>query len=177
MSTQSRITWLLCMLLSICTLAAKQHPAEGEIVPDFTLLNQYGEPVQLYALLEQSPVILIFYPHDESTVCTKQWCTLRDLEPAIRAKGITIVGINTETPQVHASFAAHHTLPFQMLSDPDGTVAHHFGATYLWGKLPRRSTILINQQKMVVARYDKLKGLFDIEKHIDIIRKALAESL
>ncbi|MBO0743936.1 MAG: peroxiredoxin [Candidatus Dormibacteraeota bacterium] len=115
----------------------------GDQAPDFTLADWQGRRVSLGALLARGPVVLYFYPKDETSGCTAEACTFRDSYDAFREAGAEVVGISSDSEQSHASFAQKHNLPFVLLSDPGGQVRRQYGARDLFGLMPGRVTYVI----------------------------------
>jgi peroxiredoxin Q/BCP len=104
----------------------KQGNRVGDDAPDFTLLNQDGEPVHLRDELGDKPIALVFYPRASSMVCTKQMCSLRNgwAELGKKAK---VFGISYDDPAALKKFKEEDNLPFPLLSDPDKQVAKEYG--------------------------------------------------
>ena len=98
-----------------------KHPAVGEEAPDFELEGTDGT----FRLSEHrgEKVLLLFYPGDETTVCTKQFCSYRDNAEAFGALGVTAVGISGKDVDSKKSFQDNHELNVPLLADPDGAVA------------------------------------------------------
>src|ERR1700722_20806875 len=88
----------------------------GQDAPDFTLRDQDGNPVSLASLTGKN-VVLVFYPADETTICTKQLCEFRDSWAKAQQKDAIVLGVNPAGPEKHAKFRAHHKLPFPLLVD------------------------------------------------------------
>ena len=99
---------------------------EGAPAPDFELVSDAGERVSLSSLRGQ-PVVLYFYPRDDTPGCTKQACGIRDAYDDFRAAGAVVLGISPDTEASHARFKSKHALPFTLLADPDHEVAEQFG--------------------------------------------------
>ena len=96
-------------------------------------------------------VVLLFYPGDETPVCTKQLCSVRDNWEQYQATGAEVIGINSDSVTKHQRFAANHDLPLRLLSDADGTVTKAYGMKSLIGT--KRGVIVID--KAGVIRYRK----------------------
>lgn len=109
--------------------------------PDFTLTGGEGRPVRLSGLWSQGPLLLVFYPGDDTAVCTAQLCEYRDRWADFRAAGVQVVGINPAPAARHQRFASRHHFPFPMLSDPDQACSKAYGAKAWYGT--RRVTVLI----------------------------------
>jgi thioredoxin-dependent peroxiredoxin len=107
----------------------------GEQAPDFALPDGEGREWRLSAHRGET-VVLLFYPGDNTPVCTKQLCSVRDRWSDYMATGARIVGISTDTVESHQGFAAKHHLPFPLLADPEGEVVRAYGVRS-W--LPNRS--------------------------------------
>lgn len=120
--------------------------ASGDKAPDFTLATQAGEPWQLSHALEQGPVVLYFYPKDETPVCTAEACRFRDMHDAFVGTGAAIVGVSSDSVDSHKAFAEHHRLPYTLLSDPGGEVRAQFGVKKTLGLIDGRVTFVIDQQ-------------------------------
>jgi peroxiredoxin Q/BCP len=118
-------------------------PQPGQPAPDATLTGPDGAPVTLRALWQQAPLLLVFYPGDDTPVCTRQLCSYRDRFADFRAAGVQLVGINPAAADRHAGFAARHALPFPLLSDADGACCRAYGAQAWYGT--RRQLVLIDR--------------------------------
>src|ERR1700720_2007326 len=102
----------------------------GMIAPDFTLKDGDNKPWNL-AEHRGKAVVLLFYPADETPVCTRQMCSVRDRWEDYSATGATVVGISANTVESHKNFAEHHNLPLRLLADVDARVANAYGANSL----------------------------------------------
>ncbi len=142
----------------------------GDSVPDFTLPDQEGSPVSLNSLLEKGPVVLFFYPKDDSPGCTRQACSFRDNYSALLKHGVTVAGVSRDPQDDHLSFIGKHDLPYPLLSDKDGSVHKQFGVLGLFGMLSRRITFLIDTRKKIVLRHE---DNFRMNSHVDAVLKAL----
>jgi peroxiredoxin Q/BCP len=124
----------------------------GEDAPDFTLGDQNGNQVSL-AALRGSNVVLVFYPADETTLCTRQLCEFRDNWALAQAKDAVVLGINPGNEQKHERFRSKHGFPFPLLADPGQRV----GAQYRTkGLIVKRTVYLIGKSgKIRYARRGK----------------------
>ncbi len=132
------------------------RPTVGDAAPDFTLTGTAG-PFHL-AEHRGSIVALLFYPADDTKVCTKQLCAYRDDAAGLAATGATIVGISAKDVASKESFVAKHGLTLPLLADPDRAVAALYGATApLLGT--KRSTFVIDAEGVIRFRHDATLGL------------------
>jgi peroxiredoxin Q/BCP len=104
--------------------------AEGTVAPDFELASDAGETVKLSAL-RGKPVILYFYPKDDTPGCTTQACGIRDAYGEFERAGAVVLGISPDTEQKHVKFKEKYELPFTLLADTDHAVAEQYG---VWGE-------------------------------------------
>lgn len=136
--------------------------------PDFTLRDENGVK---WRLSEQrgKVVVLLFYPGDETPICTQQLCSVRDRWEDYQATGAEVVGISTDSVESHKNFAQHHKLPLRLLSDVTGSVSKLYGARSLIPGKVARSVFVIDAQG--VLRYRDIRPLgFFKPKDDDTIR-------
>ncbi len=121
----------------------------GSVAPDFTLPSQSGDMVSLEDFLGHKPVILFFYPKDDTPGCTKQACAFRDNYEEFRKLDAKVIGISSDSVESHESFAARYNLPFTLLSDEGGIVRKLYGVPNTFGLFPGRVTYVIDQEGVV----------------------------
>lgn len=100
----------------------------GEPAPDFTLPDQEGRPVHLSDYRGKQAVALIFYPGDQTPLCSAQLCEMRDSYDLLAATGIEVLGVNPFGAGSHQRFVKNKRLPFRLLVDPGGQVAQLYQA-------------------------------------------------
>ena len=136
--------------------------APGDLAPDFTLPTDAGAPLTLSALRGR-PVVLYFYPKDDTETCTKEACGFRDLFPRFDASGATVLGVSPDSVTSHAKFRRKYALPFTLLADTEHAVAEAydvwheksmFGNTYI-GVL--RTTFVIDAAGRVARVFEKVR--------------------
>ena len=124
---------------------------EGETAPDFTLRSDAGEDVTLSSLRGR-PVVLYFYPKDDTPGCSKQACSFRDAYGEFEKRAATILGVSPDSESSHARFKEKYSLPFTLLSDPEHEVAERYGVWVeknTYGKKSmgvKRSTFVIDAE-------------------------------
>ena len=135
--------------------AMAAHPDVGDPAPDFTLPSTDGD-VNLYERVREGAVMLVFYPKDETLVCTRQLCNYRDHLSEFRAAGVELIGINHDDLESHAAFARRWRLPFPLCSDPERKVCRTYGA--LTGGINlRRVAVLIGDDARIWWRHAELR--------------------
>ena len=128
----------------------------GAAAPDFTLKDGDGRDWRLSDQRGRT-VVLLFYPGDETPVCTKQMCSVRDNWEEYQRTGAEVVGLSTDSVESHKKFAENHSLPLRLLSDPDRRVAEMYGAkSWLPGRAAR-SVVVIDAEGRV--RHNKAQAL------------------
>jgi thioredoxin-dependent peroxiredoxin len=104
--------------------------AEGQEAPDFELQDDAGETVRLSAL-RGKPVVLYFYPKDDTPGCTTQACGIRDAYGEFERAGAVVLGVSPDSERSHVKFRKKFDLPFNLLADTDHAVAELYG---VWGE-------------------------------------------
>ena len=99
---------------------------EGKPAPLFTLLNDSGEEVSLESLRGR-PVVLYFYPRDDTPGCTRQACGIRDAWGEFEERGAVVLGVSPDSARKHTKFRDKYGLPFTLLADEDHAVAEAYG--------------------------------------------------
>ncbi len=121
----------------------------GDSAPNFTLRSNKGRSVKLESLYTQKPVVLYFYPKDNTPGCTKEACWFRDSYEVFQKLGAEVVGISSDSVESHKEFAASHNLPFELLSDENDQVRKKYGVPSTLGILPGRVTYIIDKKGIV----------------------------
>jgi len=135
---------------------------EGKPAPDFALPDQHGNSIRL-SKLKGAPVVLYFYPKDNTPGCTKEACSFRDSFPAFEAIGARILGISPDGVESHAKFGEKYELPFSLLADTENKVAELFGVwkeKSMYGKKYmgiERSTFVLDAKGIVRKIFPKVK--------------------
>lgn len=105
-------------------------------------------------------VVLLFYPRDNTPVCTRQLCSVRDHWTEYQETGAEIVGISSDSVKSHKSFAQKHSLPLRLLSDPDGKVSRQYGMeSWLPGRSARGVVIIDKDGKIAFSKVEAVSLL------------------
>ncbi|MEP6955541.1 MAG: peroxiredoxin [Chthoniobacterales bacterium] len=149
----------------------------GDAAPDFTATavgGKYGAGREIsLSSLRGRPVVLYFYPKDDTPGCTVQACALRDSWGDLEARG-EIFGVSVDSVASHEKFIAKHQLPFPLLADTEKTIVEAYGVWVeksMYGKKymgAERSTFVINAEGLISALHRKVKP----EEHVDLLRNA-----
>lgn len=130
--------------------------AVNDPAPDFTLKDGNGGEWSL-SDHRGKVVVLLFYPGDETPVCTRQMCSVRDRWEDYRETGAEVVGISSDSVESHKKFAEHHDLPLRLLSDPDREVAKKYDALSLIPGRVARSVFVIDANG--ILRYSDVRRI------------------
>ena len=148
----------------------------GAAAPQFTLLDADGEKWSLRDH-KGTPVVVYFYPRDETPGCTKQACDVRDNWAEFEALDAEVVGISPDDHHSHAAFRARHGLPHTLLADPDRKVIAKYGA---WGEKSMygkkfegviRSCVVIDARGKVAAVFDRIQPESQSKKALAVLRE------
>ena len=144
---------------------------EGDSAPDFRLRSDAGNEVTLSSLRGR-PVVLYFYPRDDTPGCTTQACGIRDAYDEFERAGAVVLGVSPDDERSHAKFKKKYNLPFTLLADTDRVVAERYG---VWGEKSymgrkyfgvSRSTFVIGKDGTVKKIFEKVKPA---EHAIDVL--------
>jgi len=155
--------------------AASDEIAVGKPAPAFSVVASDGTAIDS-AALKGKPVVLYFYPKDETQGCTTEACAFRDAWDKLEKSGVVLVGVSVDTDESHKAFAAHHKLPFHLVSDPKMELAKKFGVSSkyidkLGVTIEMRETIVIGKDGNVLKIYrtvDPTKHAEEIENDLGL---------
>lgn len=131
----------------------------GAAAPEIKATAHDGTEIDL-GKLKGKFVVLYFYPKDETPGCTKEACAFRDAFDELSKEGVVLVGISADSVQSHKDFAAHHKLPFHLVSDPDKVIAKAYGVGSTLGFMSRQSFVIDKEGKV-----KKVYRSVDVAKH------------
>lgn len=135
---------------------------EGDLAPDVSVQNSAGEQVKLFEHA-RPPMILYFYPKDDTTGCTREAQDFTALAPQFADLGVPVVGISKDTPKKHLAFAKKYDLKVGLVSDADGSACEAYGTWVeksLYGRKYmgiERSTFLIGSDRRILRIWPKVK--------------------
>ena len=151
---------------------------ENTKAPDFELPNNLGEKTSLSDYIG-NPVVLYFYPKDDTPGCTTEACNFRDDFDEYQKLGVEIIGVSPDTVKSHTKFISKHKLPFLLLADEDHKVCEMYG---VWGKKKifgkeyfgvLRTTFLIDKDGNLVREFKGVKPVRHSKEVIDAIHELL----
>ncbi len=148
----------------------KEESLLNKTAPDFTLIDHEGNKVSLKSFRGKNPVLLIFYPGDDTPGCTTQLCAIRDDWSEYKKCGVMAFGVNHADAESHTKFWRHHGLKTPLLVDADKSVSKLYGATQKLFKaeIIKRSVVLIDTDGII--RYIK-RGLPPDSEILNAVKK------
>ena len=151
-------------------------PPVGDLAPDFTLPTDAGDALTLSSLRGR-PVVLYFYPRDDTSGCTAQACALRDLFPRFDGAGAAVLGVSPDTVTSHAKFRAKYALPFTLLADTEHAVAEAYGV-WVEKSMYGRRFMGVERTTFVLDRTGRVARVFPrvrVPGHAEAVAAAVAE--
>ena len=142
---------------------------EGKPAPDFELESDSGETVKL-SDLRGKPVVLYFYPKDDTPGCTKQACGIRDAWGEFQRAGAEVFGISADSQASHERFKSKYSLPFTLLADPEHKLGEPYGVSQEGKSSYERSTFVIDADGNVAKIMRRVKP----DGHADQVLAALS---
>jgi peroxiredoxin Q/BCP len=149
---------------------------EGDKAPDFQLSDQDGHLVSLKSL-EGQPVVLYFYPKDDTSGCTKEACGFRDARADYEPTGAQVLGVSPDGVPSHKKFADKYQLPFRLLADPETTVCQAYGVwkeKSMYGKTymgVERTTFVIDRSGTIIRVFPKVKVDGHAAAVLEVVRR------
>ena len=145
---------------------------KGAKLPDITLQNEQEESVKLSAFIGK-PLVVFFYPKDNTKVCTAQACGFRDHFEEYLAHDAHIIGISKDSPKSHAKVIKKRELPFPLLSDTYGKAIKAFGvSSYLFGSLIARCTFVFDKEGILQYSFrEDFKADIHIRKSLEVLSR------
>ena len=144
----------------------------GDRAPLFTLPNQTGETVNLADLIGKKPIVLYFYPKDDTPGCTAESCAFRDNYEQFQDLGADVIGISADPPTAHQQFARKYQLPFTLLSDVSNQVRDLYGVPPTFFVVPGRVTYVIDREGIIRHIFD---SQFNFNGHVQEALKILKQ--
>ncbi len=154
---------VVASLVLVVMVGCSQPLKSGAAAPDFTGTTDEGKSFRLSELEGETGVVLYFYPKDETPGCITQACAFRDRLARLNEKGYTVVGISCDSVDSHQSFKAKYSLPFTLVSDPNGDIARKYGVPLERKELAGKPTLLVDRHTFIINKDGTIKDHFEVE--------------
>ena len=147
----------------------------GSKIPNFTAKDTNGNTFESNSIIGKKPVVVYFYPKDDTLGCTAQACSFRDQYEDFTDLGAEVIGVSSDTVDSHQKFAKHYKLPFTLLSDSNKKLRTLFGVpSGLFGLIPGRVTYVADANGIIKLIFDNsLMATKHIPKALASIKKLL----
>jgi peroxiredoxin Q/BCP len=144
----------------------------GDKIPNFKAKDTNGNDFDSQELIGQKPLVIYFYPKDNTPGCTVQACSFRDQYEDFKDLGAEVIGISSDSVASHQEFTKQYKLPFILLSDLDKKIRNLFGVSSgLFGILPGRVTYVADKAGTIIMVFDSMMAKRHIPKALEAIRK------
>ncbi|CAM4109197.1 peroxiredoxin [Flavobacterium sinopsychrotolerans] len=144
----------------------------GDSIPNFTAKDTNGNDFDSKNVVGHKPLVIYFYPKDNTPGCTAQACSFRDQYEDFKDLGAEVIGISSDSADSHQKFAKQYQLPFILLSDSDKKIRKLFGVpTGMFGLLPGRVTYITDKNGVVQMIFDSMLATKHIPKALSAIKK------
>jgi peroxiredoxin Q/BCP len=144
----------------------------GDKIPNFIAKDSNGNDFDSQEIIGQKPLVIYFYPKDNTPGCTVQACSFRDQYEDFKDLGAEVIGISSDSIASHQKFTQQYKLPFILLSDSDKKIRKLFGVpSGLFGILPGRVTYVADKTGTIIMVFDSMMAKRHIPKALEAIKK------
>jgi len=146
----------------------------GDLIPNFIAKDSQGNIFDSKDYLGKKPLVIYFYPKDNTPGCTAEACSFRDQYEDFKDLGAEVIGISSDSVVSHQKFSNQYRLPFRLLSDSDKQIRTLFGvAPRLFGLLPGRVTYVTDKKGIIIMILDGMKATQHVSKALDALKNVL----
>ena len=147
----------------------------GDKIPDFKAKDTNGNDFDSQKMVGQKPLVIYFYPKDNTPGCTAEACSFRDQYEDFTDLGAEVIGISSDSVASHQKFTKQYKLPFILLSDHDKKIRTLFGVKpNLFGLLPGRVTYVVDKNGIIQMIFDSMMATKHIPKALEAIKKLVS---
>ena len=147
----------------------------GDKIPNFSAKDHDGNDFDSSSIIGKKPVVIYFYPKDNTPGCTAQACSFRDQYEDFKDLGAEVIGISSDSIASHEKFIHKYKLPFILLSDSDKKIRNLFGVKPdLFGLLPGRVTYVADKNGIIQLVFDSIAATNHIPRALDSIKKMVS---
>ncbi|MGQ7945202.1 peroxiredoxin [Flavobacterium sp. WC2509] len=146
----------------------------GDKIPNFTAKDTNGNDFDSQNVIGKKPLVIYFYPKDNTPGCTTQACSFRDQYQDFKDFGAEVIGISSDSVASHLQFSQQFKLPFILLSDLDKKIRTLFGVpNSLFGLLPGRVTYVVDKKGIIIMVFDSMRAKNHISNVLEAIRNII----
>lgn len=149
----------------------------GDTIPNFIAKDTNGNDFDSQTIIGKQPVVLYFYPKDDTPGCTLQACTFRDQYEDFKDIGAEVIGVSSDSVAAHQKFTKRYKLPFLLLSDENKKLRKLFGVPNdLLGLLPGRVTYVIDRNGVILLVFNSMSGKVHSKKAFEALKNSIKGS-
>ena len=169
MKQKKRLLFVIPILfIAMLSFLLKSSSKKGGDLPTFNLLNEKGEVVSSKDL--PLPMVLFFYPKNNTPVCTKEACSFRDHFDLFTTHGVNIVGVSNDNMASHQQFKEQYNLQYPLMTDINGEARKKLGVSKFLGVVEGRVTFVVNEEGKIIHIFN---SPMQSEKHVEEALMAL----
>lgn len=147
----------------------------GDVIPNFKAKDANGNDFDSQNIVGKKPLVIYFYPKDNTPGCTAEACSFRDQYEDFKDLGAEVIGISSDSVSSHQQFSEQYKLPFILLSDNDKKIKALFGVpSGLFGLLPGRVTYVTDKNGVIQMIFDSVLATKHIPKALQAIKKLVS---
>lgn len=147
----------------------------GDKIPNFKAKDTNGNDFDSQSLIGHKPVVIYFYPKDNTPGCTAQACSFRDQYEDFKDLGAEVIGVSSDSVASHKEFAKHYKLPFLLLSDPDKKIKRLFGVhSKMLGLIPGRVTYVADKDGIIQLVFDGMIATRHIPEALETVKRLVS---
>lgn len=147
----------------------------GDKIPNFKAIDTNGNDFDSQSLIGHKPVVIYFYPKDNTPGCTAQACSFRDQYEDFKDLGAEVIGVSSDSVASHKEFAKHYKLPFLLLSDPDKKIKRLFGVhSKMLGLIPGRVTYVADKDGIIQLVFDGMIATRHIPEALETVKRLVS---
>jgi peroxiredoxin Q/BCP len=147
----------------------------GDTIPNFKAKDANGNDFDSQNIVGKKPLVIYFYPKDNTPGCTAEACSFRDQYEDFKDLGAEVIGISSDSVSSHQQFSKQYKLPFILLSDNDKKIKTLFGVpSGLFGLLPGRVTYVTDKNGVIQMIFDSMLATKHIPKALQAIKKLVS---
>ncbi len=143
----------------------------GDILPNFLSKDTNGNDFDSRNFIGKQPIVIYFYPKDDTPGCTLQACSFRDSYQDFKDLGAEVIGISSDSVQSHIKFQSKYKLPFILLSDIDKKIRKLFGVENSLLFIPGRETFVVDKNGIIVLIFNSMSAKIHIDKALSILKR------
>ncbi len=146
----------------------------GDTIPKFIAKDSHGDDFDSQNYVGQKPLVIYFYPKDNTPGCTTQACSFRDQYEDFKDLGAEVIGISSDSEKSHEKFSTRYRLPFILLSDHNKSIRKLFGVSSdFFGLLPGRTTYVVDKSGVITYIFDSTSAANHIPNALAAIKKQI----